>query len=46
MADRRCTNCGNPESETYELRLQSTTGTEVPLCEECHEALDEEFIWG
>lgn len=44
MTDR-CTNCDSPGADPYDFQLRSNPSTEVYLCEDCHAALDQEFIW-
>lgn len=41
-----CTNCGDPDGEAYDLLFRSEPSREIYLCETCHGALEEEFIWG
>ena len=43
MTERNCLNCGAPAADTYALRVRSTDHDEVPLCEECHEAIEREI---
>lgn len=43
MAEYRCLNCGDPEADTYELLVRNNSHDEVPLCDECHDAIDEEL---
>lgn len=43
MTDCSCVNCGATAAATYELLLRSTNHTEVPLCEECHDAIQREI---
>lgn len=40
-----CSNCGSPETESYELSVQSGPPTEVSLCSECHASLEAGFVW-
>lgn len=43
MDECRCLNCGVPGADTYELLVRNNSHDEVPLCEECHDAIDEEL---
>lgn len=43
MTTESCINCGDPATNTYELLVRSTNHREVPLCEECHEAIQREI---
>lgn len=43
MTDDRCTNCGTTADGTYELLIRSRSHDEVPLCDACHEAIEDEL---
>ena len=43
MTDERCTNCGEPAADTYELLIRSRNHDRVPLCDPCHEAIEAEI---
>jgi predicted CXXCH cytochrome family protein len=43
MSDGRCTNCGEPATDTYDLLVRSRNHEEVPLCAACHEAIRAEL---
>lgn len=43
MDERRCLNCGDPEADTYELLVRNNSHDEVPLCGECHDAIEREL---
>lgn len=43
MDEHRCKNCGGDAADTYELLIRSRNHQEVPLCEECHEAIRAEL---
>lgn len=43
MGEKRCINCGGPDAELYELLVRSNNHKEVPLCDECHEAIEREI---
>ncbi|QLD90042.1 hypothetical protein HWV07_13770 [Natronomonas salina] len=43
MSDERCTNCGEPAADTYELLIRSRNHAAVPLCDRCHEAIEAEI---
>lgn len=43
MDEYRCLNCGDPDADTYELLVRNNSHDEVPLCDECHDAIDEEL---
>lgn len=45
MADRDCRSCGDQKTEEYELLVRSNQHKAVHLCEECHAALEEGFVW-
>lgn len=45
MADE-CMNCGAPAANTYELLLRNNNHSEVPLCEECYDAIQREISIG
>ncbi len=38
-----CINCGDPDTEQYELMVRNTNHDKVPLCEACHEAISDEL---
>lgn len=43
MHDSRCINCGDPETESHKLLLRNNSHDEVPLCDGCHEAIQQEL---
>jgi hypothetical protein len=43
MSEDACVNCGNPDTEAYELMVRNTSHDSVPLCEVCHEAIQREL---
>lgn len=43
MDGYRCINCGDPAADTYELMVRNNNHDEVPLCDECHDAIDREL---
>ncbi|QLD86206.1 hypothetical protein HWV23_10890 [Natronomonas halophila] len=46
MGEESCINCGAAETETYELLVRNTNHDEVPLCDGCYEAIQEELAAG
>lgn len=38
-----CLNCGGTADDTYELLLRSTSHRDVPLCDDCHDAISAEI---
>lgn len=43
MADHRCLNCGAPGAEAYDLMVRSNSHEGVHLCEDCHDAIQQEM---
>lgn len=43
MAEDSCINCGASDTERYELLVRNTNHDEVPLCADCHEAIQQEL---
>lgn len=40
---KQCLNCGAAAADTYDLLVRSNNHKEVPLCDACHEAIQEEI---
>lgn len=38
-----CINCGDSDTERYDLMVRNTNHDKVPLCAECHEAISDEL---
>jgi hypothetical protein len=38
-----CTNCGGEDTDTYYIKIRGETHDEVPLCEECHNAISNDI---
>ena len=38
-----CVNCGDPDTERYDLIVRNTNHDQVPLCEDCHDAITDEL---
>lgn len=36
-----CLNCGDATADTYELLLRNNNYRDVPLCDDCHDAIQE-----
>ena len=43
MTEHQCINCGAPEAEPYELLVRNRSHDSVPLCDECHVAIEREL---
>lgn len=43
MAEHSCLNCGAREAEAYDLTVRSNAHEGVYLCDECHEAIQQEM---
>ncbi len=43
MSEQSCLNCNKPASGTYDLLVRGNDHSEVPLCDECHEAIQREI---
>ena len=41
---RDCVNCGDPDTERYDLMVRNTNHDQVPLCEECYDAISDELV--
>ena len=40
---RDCVNCGAQDTALYELMVRNNTHDQVPLCEECYQAISDEL---
>ena len=38
-----CVNCGDPNTERYDLIVRNTNHDQVPLCADCHDAITDEL---
>jgi NAD-dependent SIR2 family protein deacetylase len=43
MGEDSCINCGASDTERYELLVRNTNHDEVPLCDACYEAIQQEL---
>jgi hypothetical protein len=43
MGEESCINCGADDVDTYELLVRNTNHDEVPLCDGCYEAIQQEL---
>lgn len=43
MDDEACINCGDSDTERYDLMIRNTDHDGVALCEACHEAIQQEL---
>lgn len=43
MTEHRCLNCNEPGAEPYDLMVRSKSHEDVYLCDECHEAIQQEM---
>lgn len=43
MSQLHCLNCGTPTKATYDLVLRGNDHDDVPLCDACHEAIQQEM---
>jgi predicted CXXCH cytochrome family protein len=43
MSESNCLNCGDPETETYDLLVRGNHHDGVALCAACHDAIQREM---
>lgn len=43
MGQETCINCGADDAEHHELLVRNTNHDGVPLCPDCHEAIQQEL---
>ena len=44
MSKHRCLNCNASDASSYDLTVRSNTHEDVYLCDECHDALQQEKV--
>jgi hypothetical protein len=43
MAEHTCLNCNDPDTDRYDLMIRGNDHRGVHLCEECHDAVQQEL---
>lgn len=43
MPEHRCLNCKAPDASPYDLMVRSNAHEDVYLCDECHDAIQNEI---
>lgn len=46
MTEETCLNCNSTNTQRYELLLRGNDHSDVPLCDECYEAIQSEIADG